>query len=418
MKNAFSFSLVLLFLLHSTRADFWDDFANNLATDLAPFLALFGEQLTKQYLSESLFPIDYFIFAMAPIGILTALVSAVRVCGSPSLRAFVGRAQEGESAAEAELCSSTSRDVCELYNNGGIARVLGSPNILEAIHVPDSTPGKIHSSDPTAGLYTFEEYLRKFPQGSWQEPGASTDMEKKQNESYKSFALKPNLSLNVGIKNRSTVWTSVAAYIGVLLQAFVCVFAALVTFYFRWPKDGKLAPSYAFPMTLFGTLAVCSGVYLCAYLIGSRTRERHFIRKTPKDQSSNGHLIWIQPGGQIIGDQTFDAFAFSDHDNPCKDYTTSWKRSVSASQSPGKCAQDELLLWSAIGTTIVGFVAQFVGLRGMHSTVSLMQLGAIVVMSGIRALLHTQRLEKDDNAFTSCLDLVRGNELDWVALSL
>jgi hypothetical protein len=35
-------------------ADGWDDFSDNLATDLAPFLSLFGEQVTKQYLSESI----------------------------------------------------------------------------------------------------------------------------------------------------------------------------------------------------------------------------------------------------------------------------------------------------------------------------------------------------------------------------
>jgi hypothetical protein len=45
----------------------------------------FGEQVTKQYLSESINFRDYLIFAIAPMGILTALVSAIRVCGSPSL---------------------------------------------------------------------------------------------------------------------------------------------------------------------------------------------------------------------------------------------------------------------------------------------------------------------------------------------
>lgn len=62
------------------RADGWDDLSNNLATDLAPFLSLFGEQITKQYLSESITALDYFIFALAPMGILTAVVSAIRVC--------------------------------------------------------------------------------------------------------------------------------------------------------------------------------------------------------------------------------------------------------------------------------------------------------------------------------------------------
>ena len=150
--------LVAFGLPVAQASDGWDDFSNNLATDLAPFLSLFGEQLTKQYLSESTTFLDYFIFAMAPMGILTALVSAIRVCGGPSLRAFVGRAQEGSGNAETELCSSTSRDVCELYNKGGIARVFGRPKILEIVYDPDNEDFGIGKP---AGIYTFEKYLGK-----------------------------------------------------------------------------------------------------------------------------------------------------------------------------------------------------------------------------------------------------------------
>lgn len=121
-------------------ADWWDDFTNNMATDLTPLIALFGEQATKQFLSESTTILDNFIFAMAPLGILTGVVSAIRVCGGPSLRAFIGRAQEGGGIAEAELCSSTSRDVCELYHNGAIVRVFGRPKILEVVYDPNFEP--------------------------------------------------------------------------------------------------------------------------------------------------------------------------------------------------------------------------------------------------------------------------------------
>ncbi|KAL9094734.1 MAG: hypothetical protein Q9165_003004 [Trypethelium subeluteriae] len=359
---------------------------------------------------------------MAPIGILTAIVSAIRVCGSPSLRALVGRAQEGGAAAEAELCSSTSRDVCGLFNNGGIARVLGNPKILEAVHVPDEICGETYSDKTRAGLYTFQEYLEAFPMGSWEEirkeKKVSTDVENLSVEHDKLFALKPNLSLNVGIRNRSLFWTWMAATVGFLLQVFVCIFATLVTFYFRWPKDGARAPSYAYPMTIIGTLAVSCGVFLCAFLIGSSTAERHFERRIPEYQSSPGRLVWVQPGGQIVGDETFDAFAYSDHDRPSVDYTTSWKRSTFAARQPEKVSRDGALLWFAVGMATGGFIVQFVGLRGMHSTVSLMQLGATMIMSGLRALLHTQRLKKEDNFLASCIDLVQGHELDWVALSL
>ena len=61
----------------SVHADDLSDFSNDLATDIGPLLVLFGESMTKQYLSESTTFLDYFIFAMAPIGILTAIVSAI-----------------------------------------------------------------------------------------------------------------------------------------------------------------------------------------------------------------------------------------------------------------------------------------------------------------------------------------------------
>lgn len=113
----------------------WNSWTNDFATDLAPILALFGEQVTKQFLSETTSLLDCLIFALAPLGIVTAVVSAIRVSGSTPLKAFIGRAQEPHGAAEAELCSSTSEDVCELWSNGGICRVFGRPKILEFFYI-------------------------------------------------------------------------------------------------------------------------------------------------------------------------------------------------------------------------------------------------------------------------------------------
>lgn len=82
----------------------FDDILNNLGTDLAPLLALFGEQVTNQYLSESLSLFDNFIFALAPLGIITAMVSAIRVSGSSKLRTLIGRAKESRGIVEAGSC--------------------------------------------------------------------------------------------------------------------------------------------------------------------------------------------------------------------------------------------------------------------------------------------------------------------------
>lgn len=126
-------SFYLLLVLPSVQAaDGWDDFSNNLATNLAPILSLFGGQITKQYLSESIYTTDYFIFTSAPIGIITAIGSAIRVCGSPSPRAFINRRQ-GRGLAKAEFYSSKSRYIYRLDNNGGITQVFSRPKILKLI---------------------------------------------------------------------------------------------------------------------------------------------------------------------------------------------------------------------------------------------------------------------------------------------
>ena len=68
-----------------------DNFSNNLFTDLAPLLALFGEQMTKQFLSMSLGWADNLLLGMAPVGILTVVISAIRIGGTRSLKAIIGR---------------------------------------------------------------------------------------------------------------------------------------------------------------------------------------------------------------------------------------------------------------------------------------------------------------------------------------
>jgi hypothetical protein len=76
------------------------------------------------------------------------------------------------------LCSSTSLDVCELWNNGGYIRAFGRPKILELVHdrVNDfyDTPRNGHTiQKPSAGLLSFKQYLQsKGEEADWEEIGA------------------------------------------------------------------------------------------------------------------------------------------------------------------------------------------------------------------------------------------------------
>ncbi|KAK1962540.1 hypothetical protein LY78DRAFT_563287, partial [Colletotrichum sublineola] len=124
--------LVVLLWAGSVSADGYD-FANNLFSDLAPLLALFGERVTMQFMSGAMGWADTIILAMAPLGIITAIVGAIRVGGPTWLKAVIGRARENLAVAEAELMSSTSQEVCELWNGQEIVRCMGSPSVTEFI---------------------------------------------------------------------------------------------------------------------------------------------------------------------------------------------------------------------------------------------------------------------------------------------
>ena len=381
-------------------AEGWDDFSNNLATDLAPILSLFGEQVTKQYLSECVSLIDCFIFAMAPMGILTAIVSLIRVCGSSSMRAFIGRAGEVGGNAEAELCSSTSRHVCELYHNGVITRVFGRPRILEVVYSPPLSTNDYEHGE-SAGIYTFDEYMGT-PRGRREWPARIGQTSPQQ-------SISPNLSLNVGIKGKNPIVFFAVALVGFGLQTGVLVFALMVTYAFKWKKGDKNPPSYACPMVVLGTTIVCFGNFLCAFLIEKSTGEQIFRKKRGEEGSRNKSTIhWLQPGGQVLGDQILDAFSYNDSADPLYEYTISWKEK----------RNKEFLVWVVVIGTILGFVMQFVGLRGVHSSVSVVQLGVMLFMGALRASLRMKRFNKDENILGKIPDKVVGHELDWLALRI
>ncbi|KAF3933587.1 hypothetical protein ABW19_dt0205512 [Dactylella cylindrospora] len=146
---------------------------------------------------------------MAPLGLLTAVVSVIRVRGSASMRAFIGRAQESQGVAEAEILSCTSETTAELFNEGGIARVFGEPRILEVVVISsEDIPGKIR-------IERFAEAGK-----AWERVGRGGRGFALSPEIENNFINhNPNLSLNLGIIRRSPVLTYLAAALGITLQS-------------------------------------------------------------------------------------------------------------------------------------------------------------------------------------------------------
>lgn len=86
-----------------------------------------------QFMSQAMGIADCILLAVLPIGAITTVVSAIRVAGPTSLKSLIGRARENLSAAEVEVMSSTSEEVCELWNGHSVVRCPGSANIYQFI---------------------------------------------------------------------------------------------------------------------------------------------------------------------------------------------------------------------------------------------------------------------------------------------
>jgi hypothetical protein len=113
---------------------------------------------------------------------MTAISGAIRVQGGGLFKAVIGRARENHAAAEIEYMSSTSTEVCELYNGKGIVRTMGKPYIAQLIissncsgqenKDPDSTnqaggrgiredePAE-HDGEDSYGIHTLETAKEK-----------------------------------------------------------------------------------------------------------------------------------------------------------------------------------------------------------------------------------------------------------------
>ncbi|PGH14988.1 hypothetical protein AJ79_02668 [Helicocarpus griseus UAMH5409] len=227
-----SIAFIAGFLIQGVAADGGDDFSNNLFSDLAPLLALFGERFTMQFMSQSMGWADNIVLAMAPLGIITVVVVAIRVGGPSWLKAIVGRARENLAVAEAELMSSTSKEVCELWNGQQVVRVMGTAPVREFIILtPERRENglgdlevEVNKMDEVKDRY-FEE---ESDIGYSPEPRADSAAEKglASEDGYdpKIIVMRnkktdaPNITLNVHDRVERTE-LRVVAVIGLLLQA-------------------------------------------------------------------------------------------------------------------------------------------------------------------------------------------------------
>ncbi|KAL6415877.1 hypothetical protein AUP68_00083 [Ilyonectria robusta] len=364
-----------------------DEFSNNLFSDLAPLLTLFGEQVTKQFLSMSMGWADNVLLAMGPLGIMTVIVSAIRVGGVKKLKAIVGRARESQSDAEQELLSSTSENVCEMWSGQQIVRMIGgSEGMKNLIITKDGGVFDIATgfSEKLIESHGFRYNL------SLQE---TADL-----DALRDAA--PNLALNVRNATAPSWELWCWAAFGILLQALALAFPSVTTYYWKWDKAGGAVPDYGYPCFFLGTVAVVAGMMACGHVIEGITTEYEFVA-TKEGKDRGLRIVKIQKAC-TVSDQHFSSYAlFNEKDN----------QSIRTSRLNTK----DYSSLAAISTSVavVGFVVQFVGLRALHWSATILQLGVTLIMTGVRAWAR-RGLASDPET----MPVMEKHELAWLTLHI
>ena len=420
--------------------------------------------------------VEDIIFAMAPLGIITAMTGAIRVGGPRWMKAVIGRAREGNGVVEVELMSSTSSDVCELWNGDGVVRVLGSAHIIELFYLDPTPPEYEDDQDDdravllqsrniqhseSAGIYDFEsaKSTGNLLEPKRPNPNQLNDVSPENGDFGKKAA--PNIAINIGGQRVLDFEFRAVALIGTSLQMGVIVFAGLSVIWPSWKgeftKGGKPVLPYAFPSMAVGTVALIVGMFLCAHII-----ERSTAEETWAIQQNQMRVAWLQRGG-IVNDQQFDSYLIQRKDVTPKIpanfregvsewwvraklqaelWATLWPRlraklrtklRANAKRFPRLC--HSLLRWLdidnrqrvmtsrkeqkplqtlltavAISLSLLGFIAQFVGLRGLNWWVTIAQLLAIAIMTVLRAVVRRNLVHDVEPQ-----RIEHGYELDMVA---
>ncbi|KAF7563158.1 hypothetical protein G7046_g989 [Stylonectria norvegica] len=329
--------------------------ADYLPDELAPLLTLFGEQVTKQFLSVSLGWADNVLLAAGPVGIMTIMVSTIRV--------------------KQELLSSTSENVCELWSGQSVVRMIGNTHLKDLF------------IDKEGKLYDLEQALET-KKIICRDLNYNNDDQDNQDKIAELGNGRANLTLNVKRLNTSNWETRLLVSLAILAQVSGLVFPTLATYYWRW-EDSQ----YGHTCFLVGSTLVVGGVLVCGHIIESVTTEHEFRpNPTPKDGCEIVEAIRVQCHG-YVGNQHFNSYLIKSPLPPGFVLITSR-------------VNDREYRWMtifAVSTTAIGFLSQFVGLRALHWSVTFFQLGITLVMTCIRALarrglsskLDCERLNSD-----------------------
>jgi hypothetical protein len=100
----------------STSSDVWA----TVVANVAPLMALVGERNAKEYMRVASSRNQLWLMAAAPVGILSIMVSAIRLCGPRLLRRLVGRESDRRSEALVELTPLSVEPATSAYTPNAV----------------------------------------------------------------------------------------------------------------------------------------------------------------------------------------------------------------------------------------------------------------------------------------------------------
>ncbi|PYH94644.1 hypothetical protein BO71DRAFT_483672 [Aspergillus ellipticus CBS 707.79] len=249
-----------------------DNVSFTAISQILPLLGLFGQDLTNDFLRQSINIPDWILFSVGPLGVGWVIVAAIRVLGSRSLKNKIGKGPEDEALIEKDLMSSTSSAVCELWDGTDVVRIIGKADIQEFMLLgsrlwrpADAKTQRLQSSNEKERDTADVEHVSKYP---------------------------PNLSLNLRSRHQGPQ-VYLAAAITVMLQSIFIVVVVLLRFldYFK-PRFKVL--SYAFVLSIVGTGLLTFGLFVCSAAIGYVTKR--IVWKPRSDCEDPRLIIWVQRG--------------------------------------------------------------------------------------------------------------------------
>ncbi|RKK71337.1 hypothetical protein BFJ69_g11092 [Fusarium oxysporum] len=246
----------------------------------------------------------------------------------------------------------------------------------------------------------------------------------------------PNLQLNIATEKisprRRSIELHLAAIVAVILQASLLVIAGVVPY----RAEGYESQPWGLPCYIGGSVLLFIGMLACSVAIERSTKEFKWrpssgitneTRKPSEVRDQSMDLFWVQRT-QRVSDQDFDSYVICSRNkqfistssrredvlsgmndtgnkgsnqikiDPIDDETTNKHPTAKTpvDSDEDRRLESDFLAVTAIFAGGAGFTIQFIGLRGLPWPCAVAQLGAIIAMAIIRALVR-RRLGDDPN---------------------